>query len=200
MKFQGKLRVMMKSKPFIIVATIIAAIIGAWVGMNMFNSNFALLIALAGFVGIGYLIYNGLRRNRSVQTVSDGERARILAEGPVAGARALVYREGFIGKLSGIDVSIDDVPYAQLKSPQSVAIDLAPGDHRMVAQVAGKNQPPLAFTVAPGETALIRIGMGIAGPEISHEVTTRTPTKLASIPMVRPDTVSAPVRPATSFA
>ena len=192
---------MMKSKPFIIVATIIAAIIGAWVGMNMFRSGFALFIAIAGFALIGYLIYNALRRNRRVETVSAGERARILAESPVAGARALVYREGFMGKLSGFDISIDDVPYAQLRSPQSVAIDLAPGDHHMVAKVAGKDQPPFAFSVGAGETAVIRIGMGIAGPEISRDQGVRIPAKLATIPMVRPDTASAPsLAPAGSFA
>jgi hypothetical protein len=179
--------VMMKSKPLIIVATIIAAIVGAWVGMNIVQSGLAQILGLVGVAVLAYLIYNALRRNRRVELVSVAERGQILGASPAPQARVLVYREGFVGKLSGIDIAIDQVSYAQLKSPQSVAITLAPGDHHLVAKVAGKDQPPFAFSVGAGETAIIRIGMGIAGAEISRDELARAQAKLATIPMVRPD-------------
>jgi len=177
----------MKSKPLIIVAAIVAAILGAWVGMNILKSGSALTIALVGAAGLGYLIYKSLRNNRRVEIVGPSERARLLASTPGAGARTVVYREGFIGKMAGFDIAIDGQYYAQLKSPQSVAIDIAPGNHRLIMKHAGKEQPPFAFSVSSGEIAVLRIGMGIAGAEISRDDGAQTRSKLASIPMVRPD-------------
>lgn len=182
---------MLKSKPAIIVLAIVSAIVGVYVGLNIMNSGLAQIVALALFALIGYLIYNGLRRNRSVEKLSDGERARMLGEAPAAGGRVIVYREGFVAKLSGFDILIDGVPHAQLKSPQSVAVPVVPGEHQLVAKVAGKAQPPFAFTVGDGETAVVRIGMGIAGCEISREEFVRVRSKLATVPMVRADSAAA---------
>jgi hypothetical protein len=179
----------LKSKPAIIVLAIVSAIVGVYVGLNIMNSGLAQIVALALFALIGYLIYNGLRRNRSVEKLSDGERARMLGEAPAAGGRVIVYREGFVAKLSGFE--IDGVPHAQLKSPQSVAVPVVPGEHQLVAKVAGKAQPPFAFTVGDGETAVVRIGMGIAGCEISREEFVRVRSKLATVPMVRADSAAA---------
>lgn len=177
---------MLKSKPLIIVLMIVGAIFGAWVGMNVFSSNLALLLFVAIFALIGFLIYKALRGNRRLEKLSDAERSRLLSERPVA-ARALVYREGFMAKLAGFDIAVDGVSHAQLKSPQSVAIDLAPGEHTLVVKAAGKDQPPFAFSLGAGEVAVIRIGMGIAGCEISREDAAYARTKLTTIPMVRPD-------------
>ncbi|WP_442681290.1 hypothetical protein ACSBM8_09040 [Sphingomonas sp. ASY06-1R] len=177
---------MLKSKPAIIAMAIIGAIIGVWAGSNAANSGFALIL-MVGILGlVAYLIFNGLRRNRKLEVVSAADRNRILGEQP-AGARAIVYREGFVAKLSGFDIAIDGVDHAQLKSPQSVAIDLAPGDHALVVKMAGKAQPAFQFAVGSGDVAVIRIGMGMAGCEITRQDGPQSLLKLASIPMVRPD-------------
>jgi hypothetical protein len=181
---------MLKSKPLIIVLIIVSMIVGLYVGSHILDSGLAMVVAIALFALIGYLIFNGLRRNRSVEKLTDAERARMLGEAPAAGGRVLVYREGFVAKLSGIDIVIDGVPHAQLKSPQSVMVPVVPGDHQLVAKVAGKAQPPFAFTVGNGETAVVRIGMGIAGCEISREDFVRVRSKLATVTMVRADSAA----------
>jgi hypothetical protein len=179
---------MLKSKPAIIAMAIIGAIVGIWAGSNVGNSGFAQILMLAIFGLLAYLIFNGLRRNRKLEAVSAPDRNRILGEQPV-GARAIIYREGFVAKLSGFDIAIDGVDHAQLKSPQSVAIDLAPGDHELVVKAAGKAQPAFKFAVGSGDVAVIRIGMGMTGCEITRQDGPQSLLKLASIPMVRPDGV-----------
>ncbi|MEN3745560.1 hypothetical protein TPR58_00165 [Sphingomonas sp. HF-S3] len=181
---------MLKSKPVIILLAIVGAVVGAYVGVNILTSGLAQVAAIALFGFIGYLIYNGLRRNRSVEKLSDAERARVLGDTPATGGRVIVYREGFVAKLSGFDILIDGVPHAQLKSPQSVVVPVVPGEHQLVAKVAGKGQPPFGFTVGNAETVVIRIGMGIAGCEISRDDNPRIKSKLGTIPMVRADTAA----------
>ena len=186
---------MLKSKPVIIAMAIVGAIIGLWAGSNMANSGFARILMLGIFGLLAYLIFNGLRRNRKLEAVSPADRNRILGEQPT-GSRVIVYREGFVAKLSGFDIAIDGVDHAQLKSPQSVAIDLAPGDHALVVRMAGKAQPTFPFAVGTGDVAVIRIGMGMAGCEITRQDGPQSLLKLASIPMVRPD--GAPVATAAA--
>jgi hypothetical protein len=180
---------MLKSKPLIIVLMILGGFAGLWVGINVFSSGFAQILMLVLVLVIGFMMYKSLSGNRRLEKMSDADRSRALAEAPVA-ARALVYREGFMAKLAGFDIAIDGVSYAQLKSPQSVAIDLPAGEHQLVVKVAGKNQPPFAFSAGTGEIAVIRIGMGIAGAEISREDAAYARTKLTTIPMVKPDGVA----------
>lgn len=180
----------MKSKPVIIVMAILGAIIGVWAGSHVGDSGFAQLLMLGIFGLLAYLIFNGLRRNRKLEVVSAADRNRILGDQP-SGARAIVYREGFVAKLSGFDIAIDGVDHAQLKSPQSVAIDLPPGDHELVVRMAGKPQPAFPFAVGAGEVAVLRIGMSMTGCEITREDGPQSLLKLASIPMVRPDTAPA---------
>lgn len=190
---------MMQSKLVIIVAAIVAAIIGAWAGMNMFSSGFAMIVVLAIFALIGFLIYNGVSRNRSVERVTDADRGPLLSQPPVTGARAIVYREGFVAKLSGIDIAIDGTRRAQLKSPQSVALDVAPGDHVLTLKVAGKDQKPFSFSVTEGEIAVLRIAMTMTGPEITREDGgAASIAKLETIPMVRSDDETAAARRATT--
>ena len=76
----------------------------------------------------------------------------------------IVYREGFVGKAAGLDLSLDDRFVAQLKSPRFTAVSVAPGGHQLsmaFGGLAGKqNKPTLeGFIAAPGEVIAFRATM-----------------------------------------
>jgi hypothetical protein len=79
-------------------------------------------------------------------------------------ALLIVYREGFVGKAAGLDLSLDDRFVAQLKSPRFTAVSVAPGGHQLsmaFGGLAGKqNKPTLeGFIAAPGEVIAFRATM-----------------------------------------
>ncbi|WP_420136351.1 hypothetical protein [Sphingomonas sp.] len=168
---------MAKSKPTIIIAVIIGALIGGWITRNGFDAQrdtavlLALVMPLALGIGIYNLIVNAQRRNRKVDLRSDAERRYLLADRPSSGARVLIYREGFIAKMSGFDIAIDGVLRAQLQSPQAVAIDLPPGGHVLMVGVPHRKPQSFSFTLAFGEIAVIRIAMrtAITGCQIASQ-------------------------------
>ena len=133
-------------------------------------------------VGSFYLLLAG---NRKVRLAGGAERIRALG-GPEAGqAQLLVVREGFIGKLAGVDVLIDGAPVTQLKSPRFAALPLAPGRHEVVARVQGKSTEPLTVDAGAGETVVVRIEMGIGKAKLTreHDVAAAR-QRVAKIPMV----------------
>jgi hypothetical protein len=107
-------------------------------------------------------IYLALSGNRSVRAVDGPERDRALAGAAPDAAQILVYREGFVGKLAGVDVSVDGVVRTQLKSPRFAALAVSPGRHDLVASAQGRSSPPAQVEVGAGETAVVRIAMGLS--------------------------------------
>ncbi|BCW87415.1 hypothetical protein sos41_05440 [Alphaproteobacteria bacterium SO-S41] len=101
--------------------------------------------------------------NKKVATADRGARSDALAFAPPAGQGLLVvYREGFMGKAIGADVSVDGRDVAQLKSPRFTAIALPPGSHVLKAQLAGSMNAgstpgETAFDLAAGAAVVFRI-------------------------------------------
>lgn len=79
-------------------------------------------------------------------------------------ALLIVYREGFVGKAAGLDLSVDDRFVAQLKSPRFTAVSVASGGHQLAMAFGGlagkQNKPTLeGFIAAPGEVIAFRATM-----------------------------------------
>lgn len=101
--------------------------------------------------------YLGLTGNRKVGRATDAERDRALSPVTDGQARLLVVREGYVGKLAGVDVAIDGETRTQLRAPRFAAIDLAPGDHQVTATLRGRTSGPVTVTLAAGETAALSL-------------------------------------------
>lgn len=132
--------------------------------------------------GTVYLLLSG---NRKLPLADDAARARALA-GPEGGqAQLLVVREGFVGKLAGVDVLVDGVAATQLKSPRFAALALAPGRHEVVATVQGKSTEAVPLDLSAGETAVLRIDMAIGRAKLTRESdVAAVRRRLSGIPMV----------------
>ena len=101
--------------------------------------------------------------NKKTKTADKSARSAALSLTPPAGQGLLVvYREGFMGKAIGVDVSVDDGEVAQLKSPRFTALPLAPGHHTLKAQLAGSMNAgstpgEASFDLAAGASIVFRI-------------------------------------------
>jgi hypothetical protein len=96
-----------------------------------------------------------------------------------------VVREGFYGKAAGVDVSIDGEVRTQLKTPRFAALDLAPGRHEVSAALQKRMAVPVTIDLAPGETRVLRLNIGMGKPRLTQEADIAAiRASLARVPMV----------------
>lgn len=81
-------------------------------------------------------------------------------------ALLIVFREGFVGKAVGLNLVLDGVAVAQLKSPRFTALSIAPGTRVLSAGFGGlaaSQSRPVEerFTAAPGELVAFRAVMSM---------------------------------------
>ncbi|RYG16244.1 MAG: hypothetical protein EON96_09105 [Caulobacteraceae bacterium] len=161
---------MSKYIPAIAVGFLLAFVISA--GLAFFFSSVGadagyLPMMVGGFVGVftAYIMAN-LAGTKLGKAATPEQKQAVLDFRPQFHDQALliVYREGFVGKAAGMDLSVDDRFVAQLKSPRFTAISVSPGGHQLsmaFGGLAGKqNKPTLeGFIAAPGDVIAFRATM-----------------------------------------
>lgn len=123
-----------------------------------------------------FLLAN-LAGNRKATNATPYERDQALAFAPPSGQGLLVvYREGFVGKAAGLNISVDGTVRAQLKSPRFVCLPLAPGSHEVTAAFgalagAQNNAGALSFGLAAGQAVVVRatLSMGLLKNTVNLE-------------------------------
>lgn len=130
-------------------------------------------------------MYLALARNRRVPIADAATRDVALRSVADGSARLIVFRQGFVGKLAGVDIHVDDVVATQLKSPRFAVLVLAPGRHVIRSQLQSKRSDPLTIDLAENETAAVEIvvGLGKSRPERRDDVAS-VRDRLARVPMV----------------
>ncbi|WP_292045487.1 MULTISPECIES: hypothetical protein [unclassified Brevundimonas] len=160
---------MSKYIPSIIVGLVVGFAVSF--GLAFF---FASLGARSGFLPImagaffgvftAYIMANLVGTKRGKAATPEQKQAALDFRPDADKALLIVYREGFVGKAAGLDLSLDDRFVAQLKSPRFTAVSVAPGGHQLsmaFGGLAGKqNKPTLeGFIAAPGEVIAFRATM-----------------------------------------
>lgn len=160
---------MSKYIPSIIVGLVVGFVVSF--GLAFF---FASLGARSGFLPImagaffgvftAYIMANLVGTKRGKAATPEQKQAALEFRPDADKALLIVYREGFVGKAAGLDLSLDDRFVAQLKSPRFTAVSVAPGGHQLsmaFGGLAGKqNKPTLeGFIAAPGEVIAFRATM-----------------------------------------
>ena len=162
--------------------------------------DFGLLTPLAGMFAGVFTAYIGLNLsgNRTTAVASGEDKAAALALSPPQGqALLIVFREGFVGSMAGMNLSVDGNEIAQLKSPQFTALALAPGQRTLRAGFGGlagrqNNEAELAVSAAAGQVVAVRatLGMGAVKNTIRLEAVSESTTalrqKLSGMKMVQP--------------
>ena len=150
------------------------------------------------FLGIftAYIMANLVGTRKTASAGAAERNAALSASPPDGKAALLIFREGFIGKAAGLDVSVDGKAVAQLKAPRFTRILVSPGDHEVQASFAGlagaQNKPgAIGVTVAAGQTAAVRISLSMGALQntirMEGQDTATAKGKLARMTMTVPD-------------
>jgi hypothetical protein len=152
-------------------------------------------------VGLGLFsayIFANLSGNRRIANASDADKAAALSRQPPPGKALLfVYREGYVAKLAGMNISIDGKPVAQLKSPRFTYVVIPAGHHVVSGKFGGLAGPQsllgeCALDVAADGVAAVRIGVRMTFGRNGIDVVPQADAaaaraRLAGLPMTPPD-------------
>jgi hypothetical protein len=155
-------------------------------------------LVLPAVLGIlTFFMLQMLSGNRKEARVDDAARqAALSATVPPGQALLFVYREGFVGKAVGWNVTLDGTALAQLKSPRFACTAIGPGSHKLtvglgVGGFAGTQNKPTetAFNAQAGEVVIyaMKTKMGALSSTLyfDREADPRAILqKLAKVPMV----------------
>jgi hypothetical protein len=162
--------VMSKYIPAIVVGFLVAALVsfGFSAFMAAAGADAGYLPTLLGMmlgVFAAYIMAN-LAGTKLGKAATPEQKQAVLDFRPQFSDQALlvVYREGFVGKAAGMDLSVDNRFVAQLKSPRFTAISVSPGGHQLsmaFGGLAGKQNKPTVegFIAAPGDVIAFRATM-----------------------------------------
>ena len=146
-----------------LIVTVVLAVLLNAIGMTGFT-----LWYLPIFLGLltGYLMAN-LQGTKAGPKASDAEKAAVLALRPSPGkALIIAYRQGFVGKAAGMNITLDGQPFAQIKSPQFTAKEVDPGQHGLGFTFAGlaaaQNKPVVVGAqVSEGQVVVYRASLSM---------------------------------------
>ncbi|MEJ0064398.1 MAG: hypothetical protein WDM85_02435 [Caulobacteraceae bacterium] len=181
-----------------IVIGFVAAVLFGFLMRFVFPEGMASVWYGAFFgVFVAYIFAN-LAGNRKVPAASEAEKQAVLQLRPPSGkALLVVFREGFVAKLAGLNLFLDHKPFAQLTSPKFTSVVIAPGAHNLSCGFGGLAGPQSQkgsydFQATAGGFIAVRIGARIGAIQgvmsftpIADAQTLRT--KLAGVPMVKAD-------------
>ncbi len=186
----------------IVAGFLVAFVVGGGLGFTFVRLQIG-SVNLPIFCGVAFgavtaFILANLAGNRSVANAPEADKQAALSRtAPADRALLFVYREGFVAKLAGMNVSVDGKGVAQLKSPRFTSVSLAPGAHRIEAQFGGlagaqSKTGELNINAAAGAILAVRITLSMGLVKGGIVLTEITDTALArramnAMPMVAPD-------------
>jgi hypothetical protein len=147
---------------------------------------------------IVFFVLQMLSGNRKEVRVDDaGRQSSLSAVAPDGKALLYVYREGFVGKMVGWNLSLDGATLAQLRSPRFTQTTLSPGTHTLAVSLGGmagtQNKPAEStFEAQTGEVIVFAMKSKM-GALSNTLLFVREPDpravlqKLAKMPMVAPE-------------
>jgi hypothetical protein len=185
-----------------ILGVVVALVVGLGFGFVMgldgqSHTGSAAIGGLGAGVVAAYLFGN-LAGNRRIANASSADKTTALDRAPPPGKALLfLYRDGFVAKLAGLNISVDGKPVAQLKSPRFTCIVVPAGTHVIAASFGGlagaqslKGECPIE---APADgaaavklSAQITMTKGGIGLEPQADVAA-VKARLAGMPMTPPD-------------
>ena len=120
-----------------------------------------------GFTGafVAYIFAN-LAGNRKVASAGAAEKEAALALKPPPGkALLVVYREGFVAKLAGLNIAVDGKEFVQLTAPKFTVLTLPAGAHTLTCGfggLAGPQSKPGVYNFEAPADGVAAVGIGVA--------------------------------------
>jgi len=181
-----------------VVALVVSIAGGLLLGMVGDTNPFGGVTAGVGIGLLSAFVFANLSGNRRIANASDADKAAALSRQPPPGkALIFLYREGYVARLAGMNLSIDDKPVAQLKAPRFTCIVVPAGHHVIAAKFGGMVSAQsligeCALDVAADSAAAVRIGVrmtfGRNGVDLQPQADVAAArAHLAGLPMTPPD-------------
>jgi hypothetical protein len=131
-------------------------------------------------MGLGFFTFFILHmmsgNRKEVRADNASRQASLSAVAPSGHALLYVYREGFMGKAVGWNVSLDGAALAQLRSPRFTQTAVSPGIHTLAVALSGfagsQNKPTeMRFEAQSGEVIVfaMKSKMGALSNTLSFE-------------------------------
>jgi hypothetical protein len=119
-------------------------------------------VFIGGF--IAYILSN-LAGNRKVAAASGTEKAQALELRPPPGKSLLVvYREGFVAKLAGLNLAVDGKEFAQLTAPKFTSLVVPAGAHTLTCGfggLAGPQSKKGSYDFLAPADGFVAVGIGV---------------------------------------
>lgn len=182
---------MLKTVRSTIIFIVISSLIGFLLGTLGIDGLTRATISI-GFASVAAMILNVTWAKRAQQQVDGAEKSELLARAAAADRSVILFfREGFNGKLAGVDVGVDDAIVAQLGTPAGTRVAVMPGQRKLSARTAGNmgGKPGvLTIDVRPGETLAVQIKMGIGTIKLLPQSDTNAVRhRMSGMTIVRPE-------------
>lgn len=147
-----------------IVAGFIAAAVMTFLMMFVFEGVTPYIYGI--FTGLFFAyIFANLAGNRKVPTADAAAKEAALALKPPPGkALLVVFREGFVAKLAGLNIAVDGKEFVQLIAPRFTILTLPAGVHTLTCGfggLAGPQSKPGTYEFTVGEGGVATIGIGV---------------------------------------
>ena len=111
-------------------------------------------------------IFANLAGNRKLPIADAAEKQAALQLKPPPGkALLVVYREGFVAKLAGMNIGVDGKEFAQLTAPKFTSLIVAPGAHTLTCGfggLAGPQSRPGTYDFQAAADSVAAVGIGVA--------------------------------------
>lgn len=108
-----------------------------------------MLLYIALIIPAIYVVIRNLRSNRKVTDATAEQVAHALTFTPEPGKAVLyVWRKQFVGMAVGVNLRIDGVDVAQIKSPRFTRVLLRPGSHQLGGFIGGAKAPKAGSELA----------------------------------------------------
>lgn len=185
---------MSKYIPQILIGIVTGIVLYFLVGWLDGFGFLAIWIGFFGGAGTAYILAN-LAGNRKVALASGADKAKALEFVPPPGqALLVVQRRGYIAKLAGLNLFLDEREFAQLKSPAFTCLAVTPGAHTLAVRFGGLAGPQSKpgtwdFQAPDGGVVGVRIDVGLGLAQNAFKFTPESDVaqlraQVSPIPMV----------------
>jgi hypothetical protein len=148
-----------------IVAGVLAAAVMTFLMSFVFEGSTPYLYGVGTGMFFAYIFAN-LAGNRKLAIAGDAEKQGALALQPPPGkALLVVYREGFVAKLAGLNIAVDGREFAQLTAPKFTVLALPAGPHTLTCGfggLAGPQSKPGTYSFEAPADGVVAVGIGVA--------------------------------------
>jgi len=176
------------------VAFVAGVGLGFLEGLSGSSSETTFIIPVVVGVLVFFILQMRSGNRKEVRVAATDRHSSLNAVAPAGKALLYVYREGFMGKMVGWNVSLDGTALAQLRSPRFTQTTLSPGSHTLAVSLGGlagtQNKPAeTTFEAQSGEVIVMAMKskMGALSNTLFFVREADVPAalqKLSKIPMV----------------